>query len=239
MDQDQALLLAETSLPKTLANKKLALEKQKRDQKKATKKLAELKEDSKLLTVRAPEEGIIYYGACEQGKWTTAPVVAKKLVLGGKVAPKEIFMTLVNPDRLVLKAVVPEDKLSQLKPSLEGVAAPVSAPDKKLKAKLEEIDYVPLPTGGFAATFSVSKDAQTRLMPGMTCKLTFEDTEKKPLQVPKNVVFGEGSKRHVFKLKDGGGNEKQTVKVGEAAGANLEILEGLSEGDRVLLQKPD
>jgi multidrug efflux pump subunit AcrA (membrane-fusion protein) len=239
IDQDQALILAEASLPKTLANKRFALEKQKRDQKKSTKKLADLKEDLKLLTFRAPADGIIYYGACEQGKWTTAPVVAKKMVLGGKVAPKEIFMTLVSPDRLVLRAVVPEDKLAQLKPDLEGSAAPVSAPDKKLKAKLEEIDYVPLPTGGFGAVFSLSKDTQTRLMPGMTCKLTFEDTEKKPLQVPKGAVFGEGDSRHVFKMKEDGSNEKLTVKVGELAGNNLEILSGIAEGDRLLLQKPN
>src|SRR5262245_47144175 len=50
-DQELALALAEESLPRNLAKKRLDMEKMKRDQKKAEKKLTDLKNDLAMLTV--------------------------------------------------------------------------------------------------------------------------------------------------------------------------------------------
>jgi hypothetical protein len=122
-DQELALTLAEQTLPKALEKKKLDLEKAKRDSKKSEKKLADLKRDLELATVRAPMDGIVYYGACENGKWVTGGAMTKKLLPSGKLTANEVFMTVVNPERLVLKAIVPEADLpSQSRPGRQGIA---------------------------------------------------------------------------------------------------------------------
>lgn len=238
-DQELALALVEQSAPKALTKKQHEVEKLKRDRKKADKRLADLKKDLEQLTVRAPMDGVVYYGACETGKWASGAAVAKKLVPGGKLAPGEVFMTVVNPDSLALKAVVPEAELARARPGLEGTASPVSAPDKKLPVKLEEVSYVPLLTGGFEARFSVDKPKDLRLMPGMACKLAFELRKPDVLTVPKEAVFGEGSQTHVYLVKPEGKHEKQMVKTGDSDGKLIEVLEGLSEGDQILLKKPE
>ncbi len=239
-DQDLALSLAEQTLPKTLAKKRLEVEKMKRDQKKAEKRLADLRQDLDNLTVCAPIDGIVYYGACEGGKWTTGPVVGKKLAPGGKLAPFEVFMTVVNPEKLRLKAVAPETELSRLKPGLEGKATPVSAPDQKLVVKLEEIGIVPLPASGFEATLSLKKNGGARFMPGMNCKVAFEDVPRaEALLAPKEAVFTEGDQKVVYVLKSDGASEKRTVKTGESDARKTEITEGVSEGEKVLLKKPE
>ncbi len=234
-DQDLALALAEETLPRTLAKKRLDLEKLKRDQKKTEKKLADLKKDLESQIVRAPMDGIVYYGACDSGKWTTGASAAKKLMPSGKLSANEVFITIVNPEKLVLRAVVPE-----LKPGLDGSASPVSAPDKRLAAKLQDVGYVPLPGGGFEAKLSVQREDGVLLMPGMNCKITFGDEQKtENLIAPKEAVFGEGNQKHVFVTGSEGRHERRMVKTGDSNAKMVEVLEGLSEGEKILLKSPE
>ena len=240
-DQDLALGLAGETLPRNLAKKRLDLEKLKRDQKKSDKKLAELRKDFESLGagVRAPRDGLVYYGACEGGKWTTGATLAKKLVPTAKLTPNEVFMTVVNPDKLVLRAVIPEADLAPLKPGLEGRASPVSAPDQKLRVRLEEIGLVPLPGGGYDARLSVETDPKVRLVPGMNCKVSLGESPKPDvLRAPKEAVFDENGQSSVYLLKSDGQSEKRAVKTGESDDKTVEILSGLAEGDKVLLSKP-
>ena len=238
-DQELALALAQETLPKTLAKKQFDLEKMQREQKKAEKKLADLKKDLKSLAIRAPMDGIVYYGACDNGKWPTGASVAKKLVPNGKLSPNEVFITVVNPEKLILRAIVPESDLSNVRIGSEGTASPISAPGKKLPVKIEEISYVPLPGGGFEARLSLERDETVRLMPGMNCKLSLGEGKAGALLVPKEGVFGEEEQRFVLLAKSDGKNEKRTVKIGDSDGKSIEIAEGLSEGDKILLHKPE
>ena len=219
-DQELALALSEASLPRNLAKKRLDFEKLKRDQKKSEKRLSELKLDLETLSnVRAPMDGLVYYGACEAGRWTTAAALAKKLVPAAKLAANEVFMTIVNPERLVLKAVVQEGDLGQFSPGMDGKAAPVSAPDKKLPVKLEELGFIPLPTGGFEARLSLQLIPDLRLMPGMNCKVSLSDSAPpEPLRAPKEAVFSEGGESCVFVLKGENQHEKRAVKTGASDG---------------------
>ncbi len=240
LDQELALVLAEETLAKNVEKKAFELEKLKQDRRKARAKLADLKADLEALSIRAPIEGIVYYGACENGKWTTGAAAAKKLVPGGKLSPNEVFITLVNAENMVLKTTIPENELGKAEAGLTGEAVPVSFPETKLPARIEEIGYVPQPGGGFEAKISVADLKGARLMPGMSCKVSFEDIERPAvLAVPKEAVFTEGSQKHVFVAKEQGDPEKRIVKTGDSDEKLIEITEGLSEGDKILLKKPD
>lgn len=239
-DQELALTLAEQTLPKTLSKKQLDFEKLKRDQRKSDRKLTDLRYDLDLLAPRASSDGIIYYGACENGKWTTGPVVGKRLVPGGKLMPNEILMTLVNPDRLRLRAVVPESDLATYTSGMKGEATPVSAPAEKLGVKLDAISMVPMPGGGFDATLTLARDKGARLFPGMNCKVAFANVEKRvTLAVPKQAVFTDATQKIVYVQKADGTSERRTVKTGDSDEVMIEITEGISEGDKVLLKKPE
>ena len=239
-DQDQALALSELTLPKALAKKRLDLDKLKRDQRKSDKKLADLKKDLEGMSITAPMEGIVYYGACENGKWTTGGSAAKKLLPTGKLSANEVFITIVNPDKLLLRAVATEADLANLKPGMKGTAAPVSAPDKKLSVRLDELGFIPQPGGGFEAKLSFHKESGLRIMPGLNAKVSMgESSRTDTLLAPKDSVFTEGKKHFVYLPKEDAKPEKRTVKIGENDGKMVEILDGLEEGDKILVNKPD
>ena len=236
-DQELALTLAEQNLPRNLAKKKLDLEKMKRDQKKAEKKLADLKSDMELLTIKSPIDGIVFYGANENGKWTTGGTVSKKLVPTGKVMANEVLMTVVNPDNLILKATIAESDLGNFEQVMKGTASPISAPKKKIPVKLEQLGDLPSPGGGYEAQISYKKDKAVRLVPGMTCKVSFsEGNGGEQLLAPKDAVFGDGDAKYVYLAK---GNKKRNVKVGDSDDKMIAVTDGLSSGDQILLKKPD
>jgi hypothetical protein len=123
---------------------------------------------------------------------------------------------------------------------MKGQASPVAAPDSKLPVHVEELGWVPLPTGGFACTLNFDKQEETRLVPGMNCKVKLRKGEvEEMLLVPKSAVFGEEDDRHVWLFKQGEKPEKKKVKVGESDEKMTQVLEGLSAGNEILLKKPE
>jgi HlyD family secretion protein len=56
--------------------------------------------------------------------------------------------------------------------------------------------------------------------------------------LPLDALFDDGDKPYVYLVKDGKAN-KQNVKTGITSGKKIEILEGVSKGDQVIVNGPD
>lgn len=238
-DEDLALALANETLPRALVKKQQDVAKMRRDQEKAARRLEDLKQDRELLNVRAPGNGIVYYGACDLGRWTTGPVVGKRLVPAGKLAANEVFMTIVDPGELQLKAIVQESDLAKVKPGHHAEINPTLALDVTLAGQLKELNLVPLPTGGYEATLSVQLVPDLTLLPGMTAKIRFDSAPRKDLVLaPKTAIFTEGDQKVVY-LEAKGGTAKRVVQTGDSDERMIEIKSGLKEGDVIRLIKPD
>jgi len=238
-DSDLAAGYAEETLNRTLAKKRLDVEKMRRDQKKAEKRLQELRQDLQSMEIVAPMDGLVYYGACEDGKWTTGAGLAKRLIAGGKLAAKEVVMTIVNPDKLVLRTTVPEADVAKLKVGMTGEATPVAAADRKIAVKLENLGQVPMPGGGFEARLVIGKVNGVHLAPGMSCKVSFDGGRTADaLLVPKDSVFSVDGAKVVY-VASKSGPEKRVVRTGGADDRMVEIEDGVKAGDKVLLRKPE
>lgn len=241
-DQELALALAEETAPDALTRKTAEVDKLRRERRKADRRLADLRQDLQAGVVRAPFDGLVYHGACENGRWTTGAGVGKRLVPGGKLQPNEILFTVVAPEPLHLRAVVPETDLARLPAGSAGHLFPTADPRRRLAVQLRDLGTVPLSSGGFDARLdfaAAAAPATARLTPGMTGKVTFEIVRPNTLLAPKDAVFGEGDQRYVHLAPSQGPSRRQPVRVGDADGAMVEIVEGLSEGDRVLSTKPE
>jgi len=213
-------------LPRTLEQKRHAVQKAKRDQNKAAENLEKLKADLKSFDVISPADGTLYYGLSKDGKWITAAAIVKKLVPGGKLAPHEIFMTIVEPGSLGLKASVPEAKLSHLKNNLAATIIPTSNPSLKIKGKVINVNHVP---GSFSTTLS-AETKDPLLFPGMTAKVTIMAAEYDNVITVPNALINDGN----VWIMEGEEKKQRSVKLGPSDGKVTVILEGLNEGDRVV-----
>jgi multidrug efflux pump subunit AcrA (membrane-fusion protein) len=152
-------------------------------------------------------------------------------------------MTIVKPGSLLVKTAVPEKDLHLLRPGLKSAILPTGFPALRLPGKLGKWSSVPTAAGQFAAEFRVQAcDAAAAVLPGMTCKVRMVPyAKKKAILVPASAVFpdeAEASASVVFLFRKDGAPEMRKVTLGKPDDKRVEILEGLREGDEVLLEKP-
>ena len=236
-----ALARARDVQPVAVRQKHLALAKLRYDEAKAKERLADLEADRAALTVRAPADGLAYYGRYVRGQWAVPAGPQGPPLLGvGPVNPGDVFMTIVAPNKLVVWADVEEKEMPGLKPGLAGRLTPTADPDHKRPAKLARLAAAPQ-GGKFAVRIEPDGDTPDGLVPGMTCSVRFVTARKEgALTVPTSAVFDDDAEdaKYVYRPVKGGKPEKRAVKVGLTSGDRVEIVDGLAEGDEVLASKP-
>jgi len=152
-------------------------------------------------------------------------------------------MTLVEPRPVFVRAAVAEKELQYVRAGLKGIAVPTGYPHIRLPARVEQLDPVPSSSGCFGSQITVELDRKARaLTPGMTCKVKFIPyRNERALTVPLKAVIADewdDQKHYVYVLTTSGKTKKQRVTVGKRTETKIEILEGLSEGDQILLECP-
>jgi len=239
---------ARATLPLSLSQKRLALAKLKHDLAKGAERLADLRHDGDAMTVHAPADGLVYFGRCERGHWTSAGAVSSKLHKGGTILPDEVFMTIVAPRPLDVRASVDEKDLAALtqRPELKGLVTSTLAPARRLPARISSIVPVPHEAGKFEAVIAVEVGEDLALLkPGMACTIKFVPYRKDDaLTVPSAAVFEDDSEDalvhyvYLAKAEKNARFPKRRVTTGKTAQGKTEIIAGLAEGDEILTAKP-
>ena len=220
-----------------LEKARLATAAKRRETEEFRKTLAEMEEDLGAMRVTAPHDGIVYYGMSQRAKWITASMVDKKLLPGGKLMMREVFMTVVDPGKVRVLLALTEEQLRDLSAGQRGICQAKWKPDFKFDAKIESVLHVPYSDKTFDAVLSVRKPANSpALLPGMSADAEVTVYEKTDaLLVPKAALKREGD-RDLVTMKDG---KAVAVKTGRQEGDRVEVLEGLKAGDEIRVPKPE
>ncbi len=225
------------TLPMSLEQKKLSLEKAKYDRARSKERFDNLKKDRQLFTVKAPADGIVYWGRCVQGSWSGSPT---KLQKGGSVLGDEVFMTIIKTKDLFVRGSVDEKDCRVVAAGQGCKLATPAYPDAKLTGQIEKVASVPV--GGSYEVRVKVKPVDVAVIPGMSAMVKVVTYENKDaLTLPGGVIFSDDDDEKTYVWKTGGEGGKPTkvsVKVGKRTGGKAEIMSGLSEGDEVLLTKP-
>jgi len=232
---------ARTNLSLALERRRLELKKTEFDRLRSAESLQDLKADREAMVVRAPAAGIVYYGRCVRGRWVGAGKVEGKLRKGGQLAAYEVFMTIVEPDEVFVRAAAPEQHLHDLAEGQAVTVVPTGYPDDKLEGEVEAVRIRPGAPEPYALRIAL-EEAGDHVLPGMTCRITLVPYEKKDaLLVPASAVFTEEADeeaRYVWLRGADGEAVRRPVEVGRQKENALEVLEGLEAGDVLFLKKP-
>ena len=233
-----------TALSVSPGRLRLALERQMHDFRQAADRLAKLKKDREAMLVKAPVAGVVYYGHCQRGTWSSSLMGESKFTHGSALAANSVFMTIVQERPMCVRTSVAEKDLRLVRPDVAGRAVSVAFPHLNLPVKVETIAAVPTADGNFDAKLSVElgADAQS-LLPGMNCNLTLVAYSKPDaVTVPPAALFSDpldDAKQFVYRVGADGSHQRASVTVGQRSDTHVEILEGLLEGDKVLMENPD
>ncbi len=158
---------------------------------------------------------------------------------GDTIQTNDVLVTLYDMDEVSMTVSVDEEDISDI---AVGSAANVSFtayPDDIFEAAVTEISDAETDGNGnitYEVTITLQGDV-SGLYQGMTGEITFITKESKEvLYVSNRAIIREGTTSYV-KIKDENGKvRQQEVTTGFSDGINVEIVEGLSEGDVVLIE---
>ncbi len=238
-----ALERAKTLTPLQLSMKRLEFLKMKLAGARASDRLVKLRRDREGMTLKAPADGVLYYGRCDRGKWSADDATAQAMQRGGALATQQVVLTVVKPRPLFLRASVPEKELHAVPAGLKGKAVPAGFPDLRLPVSVEAVTSLPVEAGAYGARLAIELPPDGKaLVPGMSCAASFVTYQAKAaLTAPAKAVFPDeldDEKRFVYVFKAGAAPERRAVTVGRKGAETVEIIEGLAEGEEILLEKP-
>ncbi|GAB1111436.1 MAG: efflux RND transporter periplasmic adaptor subunit [Shewanella algae] len=162
-------------------------------------------------------------------------VVAKRFVKQGNMAKEfEELFYLVNQDELYGIVNLPEQQLSSLRIGQE--AEVISSRQQQVAAKVLRISPVVEATSGtFKVTLSIpNQDAS--LKAGMFTRVELRyDTHDNVIVVPYNAVINQDDRKALYVIEEGKAQRRE-VKLGYRQDDKVEITEGISPGEQVVVR---
>jgi len=175
---------------------------------------------TRTLPLRAPMSGV---------------VLEKKAVEGMRAAPGELLFRIVDLDTVWMIAEVYEQDLAEIAAGQEAEASVLAFPGRRFAGK---VDFVyPMMTAA-TRTVRVRIELPNRdraLLPDMYGSVVIRAAAASALAVPDSAVIDSGTRRVVLVQTGEGRFEPRAVKTGRRGEGHVEVTEGLSEGEKVVV----
>lgn len=168
-------------------------------------------------------------GASSGGSWPKA---------GAAVSPGAPVFTIVDLNALKFAAEVDEADIGRIRVGMPSEVSLDAFPDHVFKTVVSHVDPVAktTATGGtvFVVELALTDTGQDVLL-GMKGDVEIEvNSVGSVVTIPIEALFSEGGTDYVYLVEEGK-LERRDITVGATTDTEVEVLEGLTEGDRVAL----
>ncbi len=203
-------------------------------------KLAQSTEQIAACRLIAPQQGEVVYAS--QNSRRSEPVVIEE---GATVRERQAIINLPDLDQMKIDARIHESRISRIMLGQPVEISIDALPTITYHGVLETVSSVPLP-GNWPNTdlkeyeagikITDSPDIVRQLKPGMTAEIRIivDDRKEDVLQIPVQSVLSMADKFFTYVVK-GKDVERRELKVGDANDEYMEILDGVAEGEKVIM----
>jgi RND family efflux transporter MFP subunit len=209
-------------LPKIDVEKaQAALEEANTNLRQAQEKLLQARKDLQQTALTSPVSGI----------------VMERLINAGETArPAQKLFTLGRIDQVLVVANFAEERVSEIHPGQAATVTLTAFPNDVFNGKVVKIKPVTDPKTRTFLVYTQVKNPKLRLKPGLTAFMRLK-REHETLAVPSvSLINPTGvQESSVFVLESGSTAKLRKVKVGVVAEGMTEILQGLKEGEQVVV----
>ena len=173
-------------------------------------------------------------------KTITAPfsgVVGKRGISGSSLGGENtIILTLDDSRRILCDLTIPETYAAILKKDLKLNATFSAYKDKTYSGIIESVaSRVDAQTRSILARAKINNE-NLEILPGSLLEIEILYNEKNALSIPDTALIMEGNKKFVYKIIANNMIKKTEIKTGVRDQENLEVLEGLTQGDKVVAE---
>ncbi|MES2441913.1 MAG: efflux RND transporter periplasmic adaptor subunit [Pseudomonadota bacterium] len=162
-------------------------------------------------------------------------VSLRNISAGAVVTAGTEIAQISDISKIKLDFAVPETLLSQISPGQTIDARAAAWPDQPFRGVIATIDPVLNPQTRAVTVRAILANGDRKLKPGMLLTVTIEAAARTSLAVPELAVVGEGDQTFVF-IVENGSAKRVAVRTGLHQNGMVEIVSGLSPGQRVVTE---
>jgi len=175
-----------------------------------------------------------------QSKKITAPfngVIGTRGISGSSLgSTNTIMLTLDDTKKILCDLSIPEKFSSLLKKGLRVKAKFSAYKDKTYEGKIESVaSRIDAQTRSILARAQINNE-NLEILPGSLLELEILYLEKNNLGISDTALLMEGDKTFVYKVIENDMIKKTEVKTDARDKGNLEVVNGLSQGDKVVAE---
>jgi HlyD family secretion protein len=200
-----------------------------------TARLKRLQTQLEKCTVIAPHSGMVVYANETAGRGGQQTIAIEE---GAGVRERQSIIRLPDLTHMQVKVTVHESKVDQLRP---GMRARIQIQDRDFQGEVASVANQPEPGNWLSgnvkkyATIVRIDGQELNLRPGMTAVVEILVADlKNVLSVPVEAVVEQGNHMYCW-VHTSGTPERRPVVIGQSSSTQVEIRDGLAEGDVVLL----
>jgi membrane fusion protein (multidrug efflux system) len=203
-----------------------------------TKALSEAQLDQLQATLLANEARVAAARSRLADRVITAPfngrVGLRNVSLGGLANPGAVITTLDDLSVVKLDFSVPEQFLSTLQPGLTVQARSTAYSDSTFDGRVASVDTRVDPTTRSVAIRALIDNRDGRLRPGMFMTVKLVRPAGQALMLPEQAIVPENEQHFVYVVADGKAHKRE-VKIGRRRPGEVEVLQGLTADDGVVV----
>lgn len=160
----------------------------------------------------------------------------RNISVGALVEPGDVITTLDDDAIMKLDFSVPSTYLGTLQPGLPIVARARAYPNRAFEGEVRSVDSRVDPVTRSVVVRATLGNDDRALKPGMLMQVELLRNPRKTLVIPEEALLPQGEKQFVLLVEEANENkvQRREVKIGSRRPGEVEILEGLAAGDKVI-----
>ena len=164
-------------------------------------------------------------------------VIGRRGISGSSLGSENtIILTLDDTEKVLCDLKIPEVYAAVLKKDLELKATFSAYKNKTYKGKIDSVaSRVDAQTRSILARAKIINE-NFEIIPGSLLEIEIFYNEKNALSIPDTSVMYEGSKKFIYKIIENNIIKKTEIKTGLRKQGNLEVIDGLSKGDKIIAE---
>ncbi|MEP4377706.1 MAG: efflux RND transporter periplasmic adaptor subunit [Alphaproteobacteria bacterium] len=158
---------------------------------------------------------------------------------GSRVEAGQNIASLDDLSLIEIDFSIPENLFGRIKTGQRVLADATAFPGRVFEGRIERIDSRIDPVSRAFRARAVAPNPDYELPAGMFMHLAVVLDNRKALTVPEEAIFIEGSQPAVFVVRDGERGtiaERRDITIGQRGFGNVEILDGISDGEEVIVR---
>ena len=159
----------------------------------------------------------------------------RRVSVGTLISPGDVITTLDDTSVIKLDFSVPENFLAGLREGLSIRATAPAFPGRSFAGSVASIDSrVDMNTRSVTVRALLANE-DGALKPGMFLNVSLANDEREALVIPEEALTPEAERQYVFVVSEGKVSRRE-VRIGGRRPGSVEVLAGLSAGERVIVE---